>query len=267
MKNKISGVIILAGLLASGASHAGLFDAIMKPPETTTVLNTDPVTVVVPNDPDIRHGSLTNPLRDLVEPDNALIKTVPRAEYYGIRKQDFTDGSFIVHIRTSNGVAGSGLKYTVKYNVADTKDGYKLTYQPVSVASYQQGLIGKYPVPTFPVDNLRQYLEKSYILYQFDVNSQYNSDSVYANFRRMARTAYYARGHRDPITGKIYQNWFVDYVRGTPIKYTMEAFPYHNGSKAVIYASIPAIETSPGVVDYGLTINNFKHDIERIVNN
>jgi hypothetical protein len=66
------------------------------------------------------------------------------------------------------------VKYTVRYQITNNADGgYAVEYTPLDRGSYQQGLIGKYPVPEFSDADLRNHLLDNGIAYKFEINTDY----------------------------------------------------------------------------------------------
>lgn len=266
----VAATIVLTAL--SGCASNGQFDVtnplgtITQPPHTHEAIATTPITVFVPSDSNIRAGAGTQIVRDIrLEPWN--LTAMPGAMYYRMFVKNNTGSSLQVEARVDNGVAGSGLIYDVNYTVKQMRDGYEVVFTPVEKETYQQGLIGKFPVPNFTLENLRSYLTSFNIYYEFDINSQYNPESVYANFARLAQVQNFAAGERDPITNKIYKNWFVSSVDGKKFRYVLQTYPYHNGTKAVVYASVPPVENSNGVFDYAESIRDIRKQVTDIATN
>jgi hypothetical protein len=265
-------VVAFAVVALSGCATNGQFDVtnplgtITKPPHTHEAIAATPITIFVPSDPNIRAGTGTQIVRDIrLEPWS--VTAMPGAMYYRLFVENNSGNSLQVEARVDNGVVGSGLIYDVNYAVKQMRDGYEVVFTPVDKETYQQGLVGKFPVPNFTLDNLRTYLTSFKVYYEFDINSKYNPDSVYANFARLVQVQNFRAGERDPITNKIYKNWFISSVDGKKFRYVLQTYPYHNGTKAVIYASVPPIENSNGIYDYGTSIRDIRKQITTVANN
>lgn len=227
-----------------------------------------PVTLKVPNDPGIQQRKAapytTVIVRD-VGYDSRSLTVMPGAVYARLLHEALTPTTFTVHVRTDNGVAGSGIRYQVAYSVRENGQGYEATFSPTTRSTYQQGLIGRFPLPDFTDENLRQHLGALQILYKFEVDSPYNADSVTANFMRNAEARTARQGWADPVTGKIYSTYYVSKLRGKDMTYVVQVYPYRNGSKAVIHATITGQETSPNTVDFGLLIKEARGMLETMV--
>jgi hypothetical protein len=72
-------------------------------------------------------------------------------------------------------------------------------------------------------------------------------------------------GERDPVSGKIFKQEFATTVRGRELFVTVETFPYRNGSKALVYARIPGIETAPNEIDFAVLIREVRERLSQIV--
>ena len=234
---------------------------------TSTPVSSAPVTLKVPNDPGIQQRKpapyTTVIVRD-VGYDSRAVTVMPGAMYSRILNEALTPTNFTVHVRTDNGVAGSGIRYNVGYAVRENAKGYEVTFSPISRSTYQQGLIGRFPLPDFTDTNLRQHIASLQIIYKFEVDSPYNTDSVTSNFLRSteARTAH--QGWADPVTGKIYSTYYVAKLHGKEMRFVVQVFPYRNGSKAVINATIPGLETSANTVDFDILIKDARRMLEGI---
>lgn len=220
--------------------------------------------IVIPDDSGILRPGSGAVVRDLVISNYSTV-FAPHA-YGFVSIEQKTPESFLVHSRTHNGTAGSGVKYTVNYEVKPgSGGGYSVDFQPKSRSEYQQGLIGKFPVPPFSESALRSYLKSFTLRYKFDIDSPYGSDSIMANFARLGVVRNSAKGFADPVTGKIYKQYFqMDYA-GTTTNYTVEIFPYRSGSKAVVNMELPVVETSPNTVEFERIISDLRKQLTSIV--
>ncbi|NLA17773.1 hypothetical protein GPU89_11310 [Burkholderia cepacia] len=273
LAGRLAIVVAAASLAACGATNPlqqagqGIMGALTSDAGRTDVSSQKPVVLKIPNDPGIQPRKVapysTVIVRD-VGYDSRSVQVIANAQYYRLRFENLTPGSFVVHARTDNGVAGSGVKYDVNFNVQESPKGYQVAFQPMTRNAYQQGLIGKFPVPNFNDADLRTQLTSLQIVYRFEVDSPYNSESVTANFMRLARPMTARQGWADPVTGKIYSSYFVSTLHGRDMTYVTQVYPYHNGSKAVITAVITGVETAPDTVDFGVLINDARHMLENI---
>lgn len=171
--------------------------------------------------------------------------------------------SFVVHGRRDNGAAGSGIKYRFQYGVGDEPNSYVVTLKPVTREVYQQGISGKLPVPNFPLTDATQVLTNVSIVYTFEIDSPYPSDAVTANFIRSQAVQPIREGYRDPLTGKIISTAFQ--TADAMAAFTVNTYPYHNGSKAVITALVHGKLTSPGMVDFNVLTDQLRTTVNSIV--
>lgn len=128
-----------------------------------TAINTESIsyTILKSNDEKYEKGLI----RDLSLPSYS--KFIETGKYERLLYEDFTDKSFIVHRRTDNGSAGSGIKYKINYSVEDFEHslGYRVILKPISYYEYQQGLIGKFPIPNYDINDLRKTLSSAQVYY------------------------------------------------------------------------------------------------------
>jgi hypothetical protein len=235
-------------------------------PKNFTHVSIPSITIKVPSDPGIVRSGRQGMIRDL----GTFNKWEP---YYRgevetgiyVRNEETSESGFTVHARVSNGQAGSGVKYSVRFDIVDADDGaYSVTYTPLERGTYQQGLIGKFPVPSFGDKDLESYLRTGGLPYKFEIDSPYNTDSVFANFERLANARHYHEGATDPVTGKIFKKRYHIPYAASRVWFSLEVYPYRNGSKAVVYAIMPASETAPGEVNYSVIIADIRHVLEKI---
>lgn len=229
-------------------------------------IDTTPIQVKVPDDVGVLRKSSDTIVGDLIIP-NLSVTHIPNASYSRVFVENKTAENFVVHARNDNGIAGSGIKYNISYVMHPGKgNAYQVVFTPNFKTDYKQGLIGKFPLPNFPETAMRDYLRSFSLIYKFEVDSKYNSESIMANFMRMAQVKRNTRGMADPVTGKIFNQYFETKYQDKVASYVVEVFPYRNGSKAVIHMELPAVETSPNEVDFEIVIRDLKSEMERIVN-
>jgi hypothetical protein len=176
------------------------------------------------------------------------------------------EGSFSVERRTDNGTSGSGKVYNVNYTVEKNKENMAIKFQPTAFKTYQQGLIMPFAVPSFSDQELIEYIANQQVFLSLDLDSPYNTESTYSNFMRLAERVPVIKGEKDPVTGKIYKDKFSLSYKYGKVFFSLETFPYRNGSKAVIHLAVPGSFTSSNEVDFGVIIKEIKNQLESIVN-
>ncbi len=262
IRNMVMPFFALACLNISGVNA----DILSTTPENYSPVSVPSVTIKVPNDPGILRTTKEGMIRDLGTLDkwDSFYRDNVQVNY-AVRSEDANESEFTVHARVSNGTTGSGVKYSVGFKVAENGMGaYSVTYTPLNRGTYQQGLFGKFSVPNFTDNDLMSYLRSGGLRYKFEVNTPYPTDSVFANFERLANPRDFQYGQTDPVTGKIFKKRFQIPYGASQINFTLEAYPYRNGSKAVVYTIVPATETAPGEVDYAVILSDVKHILEKI---
>ena len=223
------------------------------------------LTVRVPADPNIIRPTERRVVGDLVIP-SVHFEHMPGSLYTRIMVQDQGPGAFTVHARVDNGVAGSGVRYRVNHSEQRNADGsYSVSFTPVSRSEYQQGLVGRFPVPDFTDVGVLTFIKGFTLHYRFEIDSPYPSDAVMANFLRLGAPIQRQRGFADPVTGRIFrQNFRLSYYN-IPADYTVEVFPFRNGSKAVIHMELPTVENNRGEVDFAQIIQDLRQQLTAIV--
>lgn len=151
---------------------------------------------------------------------------------------------------------GSGIRYLINYTIEKGNSEYKFVFQPIKVTSYQQGLLFPVPIPKFDNDDLLRFLMGTRIEYKFEVDSEFNKESIYANFERTAKITR-PKKENIPATGRIS-------CKGKPVSFSLEIFPYRNGSKAVLSIQIPGMASS-NTVDFRTMLDEAKAQLVKIV--
>lgn len=218
-----------------------------------------PVEFVIPNDSAVVAQSWG--VEGLALPSQQWGESTRRES---IRLQ-FTGEEGLLERRTDNGVAGSGQRVRLRKSVSDSSGVRRVQFTPYERVVYQQGLILPFPVPRFEPDDIKKFFLSSSLHAKFEVDSDFNPESTYANFVRLLKSRSYRPGERDPVSGKIYKQEFFMPLRGKEMPLVLEAYPYRNGSKAVAYCRIPAIETSANSVDFAVLLLEVREGLSRIV--
>lgn len=132
---------------------------------------------------------------------------------------NYTNNALEVERRTDNGVAGSGIIYTIDAIIVSDPNSTTITLIPKTQKTYQEGLILPFPVPNF---DIAEYLSTATLDYKFELYSEYQVDSAKANFERILGKSF---GSRD-----IYKLELED----EEFEIKTDIYPYRNGSKIVI---------------------------------
>jgi len=166
--------------------------------------------------------------------------------------------------RANSADFGSAIVYLVGVSTEKQGNGYLVELKPQSFTTYKQGLIS-FAVPSFTQSDLAAFLLSPVLHYRVEVDSQYNSESTFANLKRLLKSRPFARGERDPVTGKIFTQQFVLPYRGKEVLLTADAFPYRNGSKVVMNLRLPAVLTSPNTVDYNVILDEVTRNLGELI--
>lgn len=233
-----------------------------RAPVSPTKLSMNPIVYIVPNDTNIIHH------KGLVEDISfsGFSNYLPGKREL-LHSKVLEDKILEIERRseTETGIAGSGIRYRINYKVEKNDQGYKAIFQPVEFISYQQGLVLPFAVPNFGQQDLTENLLSAEIYYKIELDSEFSPESTYANFVRLVKTEPYRDGEKGRVTGKIFtQQFFLDY-KGKNIPFTLETFPYRNGSKAVAHLRISGVFTSENTVDFNIIFKEIKSKLESIV--
>ena len=173
-------------------------------------------------------------------------------------------GDVVVTRRVHNGISGSGAIYTINETTERTADSSIVKYQPVKMSSYQQGLILPFAVPSMDIAG---YLSNTQFKTKFEINSEYPSQSVKANFDRMmnkARRDFRIYGNTNSKLDL--EDYYMVDVEGAQVVMLVESFPYRNGSKVVVNAVVQTRKSSNGVIDVAAIMKSIEEKVAQVVN-
>ena len=142
-----------------------------------------------------------------------------------------TYGSFS---HTLENTSGSAIEYIFNIERQKLSDGYKVNIKPITSIEYKsKDPILRTEVPNYTVDDAIDVMKKIRVSFNYEVNSQYNSESIYANFKRLLKEQHF----NQPVTlvGNIYKSYYVLTLEDTTSNCYLTVYPYRNGSKAVLY--------------------------------
>lgn len=251
----------IVSLLATATAFAS--EPLPKPGKEIPIVDGKAVRIIVPNDNNVIATQFTK---------GHIQGAIWGRQYYGnkiaqqelIRVYPKSENSFDLERRVDNGTSGSGVIYTVEYAINNVDANTVFEFKPTRVKTYKQGFILPFGVPAFSEEDLAKYIISQAVGYKVEVNSEYNTESIYSNFKRLATEEHFKAGEKDPVTGKIFKNRFSLTVDDEKVMFSLETFPYHNGTKAIIYLSIPGHFTSDGTVDFNTILDSIKTQLEQI---
>ena len=170
----------------------------------------------------------------------------------------FTDagGTLHVHRRDDNGTAGSGLKYEVNVTSSPVDGATELGFtQTGAPHEYREGLVLRFPVPSFTDQDLIAALASGSIGFQWERNTEFPVESIAANFARLA--------NGQPARGNNY-NGLIE-VGGSPVSFVYRIVPYRNGSKVLVNASLTQEAVVNGVIDFAPLVVGFEDALTAVV--
>ncbi|WP_026842902.1 hypothetical protein [Citrifermentans bremense] len=259
-KGILLAVLSLLALQLTGCANLG-----PKPTQVFPLVNPKTVTVIVPDNKEVDGNVYTTcSIRNAIWAREYYQGQISRQQL--IRVQLKTGSSFDIDRRVDNGVSGSGTVYSVNYSLKHDHTNTILQMTPTQRKTYQGGLIMSWEPPTFTEEDLFSYLCSQQVGYRVEINSEFNTESIFSNFKRLATEEQFRQGEKDDVTGKIFKNRFSMMVDDTKVYFSVETFPYRNGTKAIIYLSVPGRYTSENTVDFNVILKDLKTKLEAIIN-
>lgn len=157
-------------------------------------------------------------------------------------------------------------KYYVDFTVTERPDGFVLTLIPKShEVRGDRSLTVNLPPPVFEETTLLDSLASGYVRVKFEVDSTYDKDSVYANFKR--RLGGVDRKESGDARKGTFRSLNTASVSAEDI--VVEVWPYKGGSKTVVTMKVKMHPTSTeaGVrtIDVKRFVEDGKREIENIV--
>jgi len=146
----------------------------------------------------------------------------------GISVKINQDQTMLVTAFNDNGVAGSKNEYTIKYEVKNNT----IILTPISNLVNQDGLVLPKPIPNFSASDLINFLSTTKYEFDFEINSEFPSDSINANFKRLLTSTKMKSFQAD----KSIKNPYILEMPEADVNLDVKLFPYRNGSKATIHA-------------------------------
>jgi len=251
------GLFILGGCAAP--TRTGNTAASTVAPDQPTPVSMPAITYIVPTN--AAYVSQNGVVNDL---NFATYDNGPRVDHQMLSlKRD--GATLVVELKRANSSnIGSAIVYRVGVATEKLENGYKVELKPLSYTTYKQGLIS-FGLPSFTESDLAAFLLTPVLHYRIEIDSEFNSESTFANFKRLLQSRPFAKGERDPVTGKIFTQQFILPYRGKSVLFVAETFPYRNGSKVVMNLRMPSVFTSPNTVDYAVILDDVTKELRRII--
>jgi len=238
IRNKLGLTCILLGLSACSRQYP-----LLPTPESTKQIEGSKIIYILPNDIEETSGSIHRINFETYEGGNS-----DRNNQRLILKNK---GDIIeIHRRADNGVAGSGVIYTVAVDAVSKPEATTVTFTPKTQRRYQDGVLLPFPVPDFDVES---YLAKGELSCTFEITSDYPPESVKANLQRLL-----GGGFDDRYTLDTNSEHFEMEARIHPYR--------HGQSKVVIHATLYNKSLGNKVLDIAKKIQVLKEKMKSIVN-
>jgi hypothetical protein len=210
---------------------------------------------------------------EITTPENILAKNISfESGRYSARRNDqflrwiVKESSFTVE-----GKGGTSGKESVKYDgvisQGQTRGNRELIFslQNMSTTYLINSTSGnKLSSYSFPLSDVTNSASRAEYRWQLDFNSEFNSESVRANFVRLSRREAITKGDPDSVAGKIFKERFWIRVANEDVRVNIEVFPYRNGSKVIVYTQLKGVLTGQ-TVDFSKAASALKLEVERIV--
>jgi len=164
----------------------------------------------------------------------------------------------------------SYVRYQVQVDVEEKEDRYIVTLIPTNkeaIRGCSPSCITHYDIPDFTEEQLLEFLSNATVRFNVEIDSTYDTESTYANFRRILKEETFRQPYKDDVTGKIYKSAFYLPKDEEQAKLFVEVFPYRNGSKAVINVEMPvSVDPVTRFSDVGNDVADVRTELGRIVN-
>lgn len=171
-------------------------------------------------------------------------------------------GNVVVERRVASPINSAGSIYTIQETSERDENASVVTYQPLKLSVYETGLLA----PNAPRVDLSGYLSRTQFSTKFEINSDFPSASVKANFDRLmnkARSDFRIYGNTNSDLDL--EDYYMVDVDGAQVVMLVESFPYRNGSKVVVNAVVQTRKSSNGVIDVAAIMKSLKEKVGEVV--
>lgn len=182
-------------------------------------------------------------------------------ENHGVRVKRLPQEYLVTHY-VDNGAAGSINQYRVKVLAS----GNTITLTPFENRKHQDGLILPKPIPNFSQKDIVDFLSATRHKFTFEIDSKFPSESVNANFKRIASRQFSKQFTATSSGEKIFENSYALDLAEATVKFDVTTYPYQNGSKCTVNVSYFTKSNSAGAIDIKIIENKIKERISSIVN-
>ncbi len=139
-----------------------------------------------------------------------------------------------------------------------------LSLTPYKNRIQQDGLIPPKSVPSFNENSLREFLSFTRHEFSFEVGSNYSSESVNANLKRMlsqkSLKSFNSGGE------KIFENTYFLKINGAESRIGVKTYPYRNGSKCTVNVVYYTQLTGNNHIALGKIESSIKEEVSEIIN-
>lgn len=156
------------------------------------------------------------------------------------------------------------LESTNEYRVKLEINKNTITLTPYENIINQNSLLkfAPYEIPVFTSNELVNILLSTTHKFNFEVDSKFQSDSVSANFKRLASRDF----SKFSSAGNIYENSYYIALEEADVRVDVKTYPYQNGSKCTVAVSYITKPSESNVVSIKEIEEKIKAKIVSIVN-
>ena len=144
--------------------------------------------------------------------------------------------------------------YNVDVDTAEEQDRYVMTLRMGNKFQYTPFDLARklYTVSSFEPEEALSQLHRPIVHFRVEIDSQFDADSVRANFERLGQPAQWNQVMADRFGSQEKSKFYSiePGMNGVFVRYLLDVFPYRTGSKVVIVAQIVGAPTSENTVDF-----------------
>jgi hypothetical protein len=144
--------------------------------------------------------------------------------------------------------------YNVDVDTAEQPDHYVMTLRLRDKYQYTPFDLARklYTVTSFEPEEAISQLQRPIIHFRMEIDSQFDAESVRANFERLGEPALWNQVMADRFGAREKAEFYSiePGINGVYVRYLLDVFPYRTGSKAVIVGQIVGAPTSDHTVDF-----------------
>lgn len=163
---------------------------------------------------------------------------------------------------------GSAIVYNVSKTITETDDAMIVEFTPNTVLKVSEALVIGFAIPQL---NIYDYLTRTQIKTSFEIDSEFPSTSVKANFDRLLpKVRYvnrYIKTNRQSIDSNLKQQDLYEMVVSDQAKVfiNIQTFPYRNGSKVITEAFVEVNSEGNSEINLVEIMKNVQTKVQNII--